>query len=124
MVTCVCFRCNLFLVSCNFIEFERWLTELVCGVFGRMSLWRNIVRNSRLQELLSVPRVVVGEVDIVLNDREDDEERVLMVVVDAEEAVEAEIPDVPEDDYVVTAAVSALAAAVLAGAAVYCAVRR
>ena len=124
MVTCVCFRCNWFLISCNFIEFERWLTELVCGVFGRMSLWRNIVRNSRLQELLSVPRVVVGEVDIVLNDHEDDEERVLMVVVDAEEAVEAEIPDVPEDDYVVTAAVSALAAAVLAGAAVYCAVRR
>ena len=124
MVTCVCFRCNWFLVSCNFIEFERWLFELVCGVFDRMSLWRNVIRNSRLQELLSVPRVVVGEVDVVLNDREDDEERVLMVVVDAEEAVEAEIPDVPEDDYVVTAAVSALAAAVLAGAAVYCAVRR
>ena len=89
-----------------------------------MSLWRNAVRNSRLQDLLGVPRVVIGEVDIVVNDHEDDEERVLMVVVDAEEAVEAAIHDAPEDDYVVTAVVSALAATVLAGAAVYCAVRR
>ena len=81
-----------------------------------MSLWRNHLRNSRLQELLGLqPNAVVGEVDAV------DERAIVILVQDAEDAVE-----LTEDnqDVVIGAVLGGLAAIAVTGSVLYCCVRR
>ena len=92
------------------------LFHLICVPGYGMSLWRNHLRNSRLQELLGLqPNAVVGEVDAV------DERAIVILVQDAEDAVE-----LTEDnqDVVIGAVLGGLAAIAVTGSVLYCCVRR
>ena len=84
-------------------------------------------RNIRLQELLGgTPRIIMGGTDGFDDDTENQGAVVLVLskAVEVTEALEASAHDDSADDPVLVAVASAVAATALAGAAVYCFVRR
>ena len=93
----------------------------------RMSLWTSLGRNVRLQELLGgAPRIIMGDTEGFDDDTENQGAVVLVLseAVEVTEALGASAHDDPADDPVLVAVASAVAATALAGAAVYCFVRR
>ena len=93
----------------------------------RMSLWTSLGRNVRLQELLGgAPRIIMGDTEGFDDDTENQGAVVLVLseAVEVTEALEASAHDDSADDPVLVAVASAVAATALAGAAVYCFVRR
>ena len=92
-----------------------------------MSLWTSLGRNVRLQELLGgAPRIIMGDTEGFDDDTEGQGAVVLVLSEAAEvtEALETSAHDESADDPVLVAVASAVAATALAGAALYCFVRR
>lgn len=82
-----------------------------------MSLWTNLGRNSRLQELLGgTPRVILGELE-ELEDVERNEERTIIALIDQGTEALDEIAD--ESDFSVEIIVGSFAALAVTGTALY-----